>query len=130
MRSFNQEQGFHWHQEMAGAMDRLLQDPALGRAWLIEPGGETAGYIVICFSFSLEFRGRDGFVDELYIHPRFRGRGLGRAALVHAAEEARGMGVRALHLEVARGDPRLVRLYESLGYRERPHPFRTLILDP
>ena len=130
MRAFNAEHEFHWHEEMGAAMDRLLQDPSLGLAWLIESEDQNIGYIVICFGFSLEFRGRDAFVDELYVRPAFRGRGFGRAALVRVADEARKHGVRALHLEVARGTPALLRLYESLGYEERPHPFRTLVLDP
>ena len=130
MRAFNVEQGFDWHPGMAAAMDRLLSDPGLGRAWVIDVEGKSGGYVALCFGFSLEFRGPDAFVDELYLKPELRGKGLGRETLTFITHEAKRLGLRALHLEVAHGDAKLVRLYESLGYRERPHPFRTLILEP
>lgn len=59
----------------------LSEESGFGRIWLIEASSETVGYIAICFGYSIEFGGRDAFVDEFFITEAARGRGLGRIAL-------------------------------------------------
>jgi hypothetical protein len=60
MREFYQE-GRMPFDERAGraALRGVLADPAHGRALLIEVAGAVAGYLVVCFGWSLEFHGRD-----------------------------------------------------------------------
>jgi ribosomal protein S18 acetylase RimI-like enzyme len=100
---------------MDRGMRELLADPSLGR--LFAAGDPIAGYLVLTFGFSLEFGGRDAFVDELYIADASRGQGLGTLAL-HVAEEAcREAGIGALHLEVEHANPRARALYERSGYK-------------
>ena len=130
MEAFYREGGFEWHPDVARALERLLGDPTLGSVFLIEADGPLVGYVALCFGFSLEFRGRDGFVDEIYVTPEARRRGIARAALLSLIEEARRLGVMALHLEAVKGNAHLMRLYASLGFLERPHPFLTRVLDP
>jgi ribosomal protein S18 acetylase RimI-like enzyme len=102
-----------------GALAHLLGDPTLGRAWLIEVDGQPAGYVVLVFGFSLEFGGRDAFVDELYVSPGFEGRGLGRATLEFVEREACASGAKTLLLEVRTGNDRARRLYERAGFAGR-----------
>jgi ribosomal protein S18 acetylase RimI-like enzyme len=97
-------------------LDLLFTDESLGRAWFIEVEGECAGYLVLAASFSLEFHGRDAFVDELYVRPAYRGRGLGTHALERAMAECRALGIHALHLEVDHDNPQARALYERLGF--------------
>ena len=47
-----------------------------GAAYLIGPERAPIGYIVISFGWSMEFGGLDGMIDELYIRPGVRGRGV------------------------------------------------------
>ena len=54
-------------------------------------------------------------VMELAVAPDARGRGIGRALLVAAAERARAEGCTSLALDVAADNP-AVRLYRSLGF--------------
>src|SRR5690242_1648322 len=66
------------------ALMRLLDDPSLGRVWLLlsdDPEQASAGYMVVCFGYSLEFGGRDAFIDELFVVAEHRGRGIGRWAV-------------------------------------------------
>lgn len=100
------------------ALSRLLADDRLGLAHLILVGGQVAGYVVLAFGFSLEFRGRDAFVDELFVKEEFRGRGLGAAAIRFAEEVCRARGVRALHLEVERSNTGAQALYRRSGFRD------------
>lgn len=109
----------HTPESTRAALRPLLEDPALGRVWLIEEDGAVAGYIALCFGYSIEFGGRDAFVDELYLLESCRGRGLGKAALDAAAREATALGVVALHLEVGTENAKARKLYEAAGFVPR-----------
>lgn len=111
------------------ALQILLRDPELGRIWLIQAGTETAGYAVLTLGYSLEYRGRDAFIDELYLREPYRGRGLGRQALEWLEQAARALGVRALHLEVERGNPRAQALYRRYGFRDNDRQLLSKRLD-
>ncbi len=94
----------------------LLMAPDLGPVWLIRQGGSLAGYIAICFGYSIEFGGRDAFVDEFFLLEPFRGKGIGRDVLGRVIEALRKDGVKALHLEVGRSNERAGAMYESAGF--------------
>jgi len=101
----------------AEATERLLRDPSLGRVWLIAYDGQTVGYIVMAFDYSLEYRGRGAWVDELFVRPSHRGSGIGTQALEFFAGQAKRLGVTVVHLEVNHGNP-AVELYRRLGYED------------
>ena len=119
------------------AMSALLADPTLGQAWMIRAGGgdphhsgfaggsRPVGYAVLTFVHSIEFGGRCGFVDELYVEPPARGRGVGRRALELVAGEARSLGVRVLLLEVSPANERAAGLYRSCGFADRKYRLMT-----
>jgi ribosomal protein S18 acetylase RimI-like enzyme len=105
------------------ALSALLRDASLGLAWLILDGDTPAGYIVLCFGYSLEWLGRDAFVDEFYLREEYRGRGWGRAAMTFLEDAARDAGVRALHLEVVRENVDALKLYSKIGFHEHASTF-------
>jgi ribosomal protein S18 acetylase RimI-like enzyme len=126
MREFYQEGRMPFQEGAARvALRGVLADPSRGRALLIEVDGAVAGYLVVCFGWSLEFHGRDAFVDELYVRSRFRGQGIGTRALEVAAEVCRTSGVRALHLEVERSNTRAQSVYRRTGFADRDHYLMT-----
>jgi len=106
------------------ALRALLEDPTIGRAWLIETAGAPIGYALVTFSYDLEFAGREGWITELWIDPVHRGGGLGRQALELIAGEATKLGVRALHLQVRPDNP-AKRLYERSGFVANPRVVMT-----
>lgn len=97
---------------------KLLNDDSLGRVWLIQLGSESIGYIVLVFGYSLEFLGRDAFVDELYIRERYRGQGLGTRALQFVQEVSPSFDIQAIHLEVDRINTAAQGLYRKMGFVE------------
>lgn len=101
------------------ALAELLNNGALGSAWLIQANSVTAGYIVLTLGFSLEYHGRDAFIDEIYLRPAFRGKGCGKAAVALIMEEARRLGVRALHLEVDRENRAAQAFYRKAGFGDQ-----------
>lgn len=98
------------------AFHQFLSLPAFGRIWLPHKGAELIGYIILAIGFSFEFRGHDAFIDELYIVPAHRRRGFGRHAMVFLEQQAREMGVNAIHLEVDPGNNSALELYRRTGY--------------
>ncbi len=101
----------------------LLRDPGLGRAWLILDGAGAVGYVVLCFGYSLEWLGRDAFVDELYLLEEYRRRGWGRKTMEFLEEQARTAGVRTLHLEVVRQNTAALEIYRKLGFAKHESTF-------
>jgi GNAT superfamily N-acetyltransferase len=101
------------------AVRRLLQDPGLGGVWRIEVDSQLAGYIALCRGFSIEFNGYDAFVDEFFLLPEFRRRGIGKNVLARIASEARKLDINALHLEVARDNQAARKLYTAAGFTAR-----------
>jgi len=107
------------------AMAALLGVPSLGRVWIIRAGSETAGYVVLTLSYSVELGGRYAFIDELFVAREFRGKGVGSSVLQLVAAEARSLGVQALSLEVTRSNDVARRLYRRNGFVARGHELMT-----
>ncbi len=101
------------------ALHHLLSDSSLGGIWLILANNQIAGYIVLTFGYSIEFGGKDAFIDELYIKPEFRGLGLGTETLNQIQEEARALEIQVIHLEVARQNTKAQRFYGQANFRPR-----------
>jgi ribosomal protein S18 acetylase RimI-like enzyme len=101
------------------ALRGLLAAPDRGLVWVIEQAGEAAGYLVLTWGYSLEFHGRDAFIDELYLAPSYRGAGLGRQAVEWAEDACRAHGAGAVHLEVEIDNQRAHALYRRSGFAER-----------
>jgi ribosomal protein S18 acetylase RimI-like enzyme len=93
----------------------------LGGAWLICVDERPVGYIVLTWGYSLEFGGRDAFVDELYIQASHRGQGVGQQTMQFAETYCRAHNIRALHLEVERENPQAQALYQKAGFENRSH---------
>ena len=99
-----------------GNWERLVGDGSFGRAWIICDGEKPIGYVVLTLGFSFEYGGRDGFLDELYVEEKYRGRGIGRRTMEFVEERARELGVKALHLEATQGNDAAIELYRRAGY--------------
>ena len=58
----------------------------------------------------------DGFVDELYVRPGVRGRGIASEVLIALPRALAGVGLKALHLEVNSSNKSAQRLYRRAGF--------------
>lgn len=95
---------------------KLLHKDYIGRIWLIQDGSAAIGYIVLTFGYSLEFLGRDAFIDEFYIRESHRGQGVGTKTLEFVQEVCPSLGVQALHLEADRKNTAAQGLYRKIGF--------------
>ena len=122
MREYYAYDGHAYDEPRArAAVLNFLREPSFGRAWLICDQDTPVGYIVLTFGYSLEYLGRDAFIDEFFIRPSHRGRGWGRAALNFVEDAAREAGVRAIHLEVVRANTTAKEIYLRCGYADHEH---------
>ena len=122
-----QEPGAYYFEEHAvrSVLREFLAEPSLGKAWIFSDGATIAGYIVLTLGYSFEYHGRDAFVDELYVEPQYRRRGIGWEALKFVDEQARTIGVTALHLEVDHGNDPALELYQRAGYQDHDRHLMT-----
>lgn len=111
------------------ALLAFLRDSTFGWAWLICDGGSPVGYIVLTLGYSLEYLGRDAFIDEFFLRESRRSRGWGRKAVDFVEQFARAQGVRAIHLEVVRSNPNALAVYRKLGFRDHDHYMMTKWVD-
>ncbi|MGH7454510.1 MAG: GNAT family N-acetyltransferase [bacterium] len=100
------------------AMEKILQDHSLGRVWLIYDGEQAIGYVVLTLGYSLEYHGRDAFVDEIYISASHRGKGIGTQIIQFVEEVCRELEVQALHLEVERANIKAQAFYHKVGFED------------
>jgi len=109
--------------EMKGApLRRALRGLFGGKgiALLAWERAAPVGVAILSFSHQLERGGATAWLDELYVEPERRGRGVGRALLRRALREARKEGCESVHLEVVRGHDRAARLYVREGFQRLP----------
>jgi ribosomal protein S18 acetylase RimI-like enzyme len=115
-----QEPGkIHFDESAARAsLRKFFSLPAFGAVWMLCERSKPIGYIILTIGFSFEFHGHDAFIDELYIDSAHRRRGYGSQAVAFLEKRAREMGVRAVHLEVDRGNVPAFELYRRTGYED------------
>jgi GNAT superfamily N-acetyltransferase len=125
-RAYYAEDGYSFDAAVArSCWQALFADPGLGGAWVADTDGGLVAYAVLTLGFSFEYRGRDAFVDEIYVAPAFRGQGLGGRALGRLEEECVARGVKALHLEVERAKDDARRLYRRWGFADKERVLMT-----
>lgn len=118
-RAFHKEDGHPLSAAREAALTALLDtNSPHGRVLVLDAGGEIVGYGVLCFGYSVEFGGRDAFLDDLYVAPALRAKGRGRRMIERLADLARQEGCHALHLEVFTGNA-MADWYKSFGFAPR-----------
>jgi GNAT superfamily N-acetyltransferase len=91
-----------------GANPRLFCDIA-------EWNGEPAGFAVWFVNFST-FAGRHGiYLEDLFVRPALRGKGIGKALLVHLAKQCLANGWARLQWAVLDWNAPSIAFYKSLG---------------
>ena len=109
-----------------GLISELLGNKNFGRLILFDSENEVVGYMVLGFGFSLEFHGRDCLIDEFYVRPEHRCKGIGRAAVEFAVATCRELGIKAVHLEADHFNVRGHEFYKRLGFKDHDRHLMTL----
>lgn len=95
--------------------DRLMEGSPFVKGYLLEWDGAPAGYALLAVTFSQEAGGEVFWIEELYLRPEFRGKGLG-TELFRYLETHRPGAVTRFRLELEPDNRDARRLYERLGF--------------
>lgn len=102
-------------------LERLLAEPERGRAWLARSDAEPVGYLLGVYVLSFEHQGLTAEIDELFVLPEQRSRGIGAALLKDALAAFGSAGCTRVQLQLARGNEAARRFYHRHGFAERQH---------
>lgn len=93
----------------------LMRSGDYTECFIIEKDGEAAGYMLLAYTFSQEAGGKTAWIEEIYILPQFRSKGLGKEAFAFIKKNIEPSCAR-LRLEVEDDNVRAKKLYSSLGF--------------
>lgn len=104
--------------EKMAALRQLVESRSIGRVWRIRQGDEDIGYVLVAFTFSLEYGGRVAMIDELYVNQEGRQTGIGSMVLNKVELICQRIGINIFQLETEPHNQRATALYNRLGYRD------------
>ncbi len=78
--------------------------------------GRDVGYALACWRDSIDHGGRVAVLDDLWIEPGLRGRGLGARLLKAAVADMSASGARAVVVEADPADAPAMSFYARLGF--------------
>lgn len=84
------------------------------RALIARWAGQAAGYALF-FDFYSTWRGRQLFLEDLFVRPDFRGKGVGKSLLAYVAKVACEENYAAIRWEVLSWNQPAIDFYEALG---------------
>ena len=95
------------------AFDEMMRSDDYLLGLIFEAEGQTAGYALLCKTWSQEAGGAVVWIDELYVLPGFRNKGLGKAFFNELSAIAPAARYR---LEIEPDNARAERLYSAMGF--------------
>jgi len=107
----------------------LLQHPERGRIILLTENEILCGYAILIPYWSNEFAGTLLFVDELFVMPELRGRGIATAFL-NSLKNTPPFEAVGLSIEGTKRNARAKRLYGQLGFADRANEMMICPLRP
>ena len=98
------------------AFAELMRSDEYAGGFMIEADGAPVGFALVAKTYSREAGGLVLWLEELYILPAYRSRGLGQEFFAFAERYAWEGGYARIRLEVEEDNVRARALYERLGY--------------
>lgn len=99
--------------------ERLGELLAAGAITVLLAGNPPAGFALFRLRPSLWAKAEDAYLEELYVVPAQRRRGIGRALLETSIEVAKTAGANHFELTTGETDTEARALYESRGFTNR-----------
>jgi ribosomal protein S18 acetylase RimI-like enzyme len=94
----------------------LLRDPATEFLVACDGAGEAVAYVQVRYRHSAWVAGVQAELEDVFVSPEARGRGVGRRLLTHALARAGERGCRSVGLTTNERNQAALALYERLGF--------------
>ncbi len=128
-RNFHVEDGHALTPAGEASIREVAGGVPLAPSFLLLEDDAPVGFFVLSLGYSPEHGGTDGFIDDIYLLPEVRGRGLGKQAMKLALAESRKCGIRVLLLEVEADNDRAYNLYSAMGFTDTKRRLMRLVLE-
>jgi len=115
-RQFEEHEIMYTTEILATAIQAMLERDDLGCFLIAKEKEQVIGFAAISYAWTLEHGGKSAWLDELYVLPAYRGRGVGGELVARVIEEVGREGCWAIDLEVEEEHRRAERLYERKGF--------------
>lgn len=117
-QAFHSEDGHPMSDKAAAALKKAFDPSPYVQVFTIGEGGNVAGYGILCYSWSIEFGGMTSYLDDFYVKPAHRNRGLGTKALEAFEEMSRAKGCCIFHLETEAANAKAREFYLRMGFED------------
>jgi GNAT superfamily N-acetyltransferase len=105
---------------LVAAVEAVFADVRRGAFLLAMEDATAIGIAYVSFAWSIEHGGQSARLEELYVVPAQRARGVGALLLRAALERATSAGCNVVDLEVQEGHERAGNLYARHGFARLP----------
>ncbi len=102
---------------LARLLETATADTWHGFVIVARDGGRVVGVAYVATILSAEHCGPVAWLEELYVRPDCRHRGIGTALVTAVLERAQKDGMVAVDLEIDADHKRVISLYQRLGFR-------------
>lgn len=106
--------------------EEIMRSEQYAEGFLIEHEGIPAGYALLAKTYSHECGGLVVWIEEIYIAPEFRGKGLAKEFFEYL-EEKYGNSACRFRLELEPANEKAERLYRRLGFV--PLDYKQMVKD-
>ena len=103
--------------KLCGVAEAALADERAHLQVARDPDGRAIGVVLAVEIWSVKFPGRSLWIEELYVTPDYRRRGIGRELVERLVVWAHERGFAGVELEAYRMNTAASVLYRSLGFR-------------
>ena len=97
-------------------LEQVVADERRGFVHLARAEGRIVGVAYVATILSVEHVGPSAWLEELYVTPAWRQRGVGSALVAAVLARARATGMVAIDLEIDAGHSRAASLYARSGF--------------
>lgn len=111
-------------------VQELIGHPAKGNIWIFHVGEAVVGYSIVIYYWSNEFGGNVALIDECYVKPSWRNKGIGTSFIKYASE-AKTSCLRGITAEVTPLNKRALTFYsrQGLAPARNRYLFKRLVPD-
>jgi ribosomal protein S18 acetylase RimI-like enzyme len=129
MKDFYELEGIKFNRgKSKEAIENLIRNKSIGILWMILANNTSIGYCCIAFSYTLENYGRDCFLDELYIKPEYRSKGIGSMVMKLIEDYMVRLELKAIHLYVNNTNTDAYKYYIKHGFHKHEASYMTRII--